>query len=125
MKKLLLLFSLTIITISCSSGDEDAYGIFNPPAWIQGVWTDEASGATLTFTNHDIKYTTNGKSFSFSRQSTTSSQTLAQEISSTPNLYVSDFHQGNQGSIFRFNFAKTSDTRMHSKGHLPGNYAKK
>lgn len=123
MKKLFLLFSLIIIT-SCSSSDEDTSGIFNPPTWIQGVWKDESSGATLTFTQRDIKYSTDGNSYSFSKQTTKFTHVLAQEISSTPNFYVSDFSQGQEGSIIRFSFVKTSDTKMESKGHLPGNYTK-
>lgn len=113
-----------LIITSCSSNDEDTYGIFNPPNWIQGTWKEETSGAILTFTSRDIKYTTTGDSFSFSKQTTKFSNTLPQEISSSPNLYVSDFSQGKEGSIIRFNFVKTSDTKMESKGHLPGNYIK-
>lgn len=124
MKKIILLFSLMLIITSCSSNDEDTYGIFNPPNWIQGTWKEETSGAILTFTSRDIKYTTTGDSFSFSKQTTKFSNTLPQEISSSPNLYVSDFSQGKDGSIIRFNFVKTSDTKMESKGHLPGNYIK-
>ncbi|MEA9415479.1 membrane lipoprotein lipid attachment site-containing protein [Flavobacterium sp. PL02] len=124
MKKIILLFSLMLIITSCSSNDEDTYGIFNPPNWIQGTWKEETSGAILTFTSRDIKYTTTGDSFSFSKQTTKFSNTLPQEISSSPNLYVSDFSQGKEGSIIRFNFVKTSDTKMESKGHLPGNYIK-
>ncbi|OUL60955.1 membrane lipoprotein lipid attachment site-containing protein [Flavobacterium sp. AJR] len=124
MKKIILLFSLMLIITSCSSNDEDTYGIFNPPNWIQGTWKEETSGAILTFTSRDIKYTTIGDSFSFSKQTTKFSNTLPQEISSSPNLYVSDFSQGKEGSIIRFNFVKTSDTKMESKGHLPGNYIK-
>ncbi|KIC02657.1 membrane lipoprotein lipid attachment site-containing protein [Flavobacterium sp. JRM] len=124
MKKIILLFSLMLIITSCSSNDEDTYGIFNPPNWIQGTWKEETSGAILTFTARDIKYTTTGDSFSFSKQTTKFSNTLPQEISSSPNLYVSDFSQGKEGSIIRFNFVKTSDTKMESKGHLPGNYIK-
>lgn len=124
MKKIILLFSLMLIITSCSSNDEDTYGIFNPPNWIQGTWKEETSGAILTFTSRDIKYTTTGDSFSFSKQTTKFSNTLPQEISSSPNLYISDFSQGKEGSIIRFNFVKTSDTKMESKGHLPGNYIK-
>ncbi|KIA94851.1 hypothetical protein OA93_19290 [Flavobacterium sp. KMS] len=68
MKKIILLFSLMLIITSCSSNDEDTYGIFNPPNWIQGTWKEETSGAILTFTARDIKYTTTGDSFSFSKQ---------------------------------------------------------
>ncbi|MCV9930262.1 hypothetical protein OIU83_21570 [Flavobacterium sp. LS1R49] len=78
----------------------------------------------LTFTNHDIKYTTNGNLFSFSRHANKFSNSFTQEISTKPTLYVSDFYQTKEGPIIRFTFVQISSTKMESKGHLPGNYTK-
>ncbi|WP_264535339.1 hypothetical protein [Flavobacterium sp. N1736] len=123
MKKLILILSLYIIA-SCSSNEED-FDVFNPPNWIQGTWKNDA-GETLTFTEHDIKYNKKSeKQISFSLETTKfSSNPYPQQISSTSTLYVVDFSQSMQGSTIRFNFVKSSEKKMESKGYLPGFYTK-
>lgn len=134
MKKLILLLSL-FLTISCSSNDEDkdTQGTFNYPSWIQGTWKDDASGAILSFTKNDIKYNLSGKTYSFTKNQTGSSlnqtgsslnQNNPQQIAKTDHLYIVDLNQGIDGLIIRFNFVKNSDSKMESKGHLPGSYTK-
>jgi hypothetical protein len=124
MKKLILILSLYIIA-SCSSNDEESYGVFSPPNWIQGSWKNDA-GETLTFTERDIKYSPKKeKQISFSRETKKlSSNSYSQQISSTPTLYVVDFTQNTQGATIRFNFVKTSEKKIESKGYLPGSYTK-
>ena len=124
MKKIILILSLCIIA-SCSSSDEDSRGLFSPPNWIQGTWKNSA-GETLIFTRNDIKYSAkNETEISFSKETTRfSSNPYPQQISSTATLYIVDFTESIQIQSVRFNFVKTSENRMESKGFLPGFYIK-
>lgn len=60
MKKILFLFSL-FMTLSCSSSDDSASSSdFNPPAWIQGTWKQDADigvGNSFVFSKNDICFT--------------------------------------------------------------------
>lgn len=125
MKKLLLLLSL-ILTVSCSSNDENTQGAFRYPSWIEGSWKDNATGAILTFTKNDIKYNSDGNIYSFSKNqvSTFSNQKGPLQIANTSDLYIVDFGQVLDGSFIRFNFVRSSGSTMESKGHLPGSYTK-
>ncbi len=124
MKKIILILSLYIIA-SCSSSDEESRGLFNTPNWIQGNWKNSA-GETLIITKNDIKYSAkNEKQISLSKETTRfSSNPYPQQISSTPTLYIVDFTQSTQSPVIRFNFVKTSENKMESKGFLPGFYIK-
>lgn len=126
MKKLTLILTIIIIT-SCSSYEEESFGIFKSPNWLQGVWKDDLSGSLFIFTRNDIKYvtTTDQRPFSFSRDPVEFNKEYRVEtISSTPNLYIVDFFPAKERSIIRFIFVKKSDLKIQSKGHLSGSYTK-
>jgi hypothetical protein len=55
MKKLILLLIL-VTFISCSSDEGSSNNSFNPPAWIQGKWTNSTLGTPLgyKFANNDV-----------------------------------------------------------------------
>lgn len=122
MKKLIFVISV-IILVSCSSNNDDN-GVFYPPSWIQGSWKDNASGDVLLFTKRDIIYTTNNGEVSLSKQSYKFTNSTVQVISSTSDSYILDYIEIKGGVPLRFNFFKTGDSKMESKGYLRGNFIK-
>lgn len=121
-RKILLALLLTALA-SCSSNNEEP-GAFNPPLWIQGTWKENTSGDTVTFTKYDILYTTNGTTVSFNKQYYKFSSSNVQIISNTSDYYIFDCIPTKESMPIRFNFAKTSNTKMESRGNLPGNFTK-
>ncbi|MCD0470208.1 hypothetical protein [Flavobacterium sp. JAS] len=118
-----IIFGLLLIALaSCSSSDEP--GAFYPPSWVQGTWKENTSGDILTFTKHDITYTSNDKTVSFNKQYYKLASSSIQVISETSDYYIFDCIPIKESMPIRFNFAKTSNTKMESRGNLPGNFTK-
>ncbi|WP_428231130.1 hypothetical protein [Flavobacterium sp.] len=122
MKKLIFVISV-IILVSCSSNNDDT-GVFYPPSWIQGKWKDNVSGDVLVFSKRDILYTTSNGEVSLSKQSYKFTNSTIQVISRTSDSYILDYIEIKGGVPLRFNFLKTADTKMESKGYLRGNFIK-
>jgi hypothetical protein len=124
MKKLLVVFSLVIIT-SCSSNDAES-GYYYPPSWIQGTWKESSSGDLLKFSKSDIIYTSisGNSTVSFSKDSYKFPTSSVQLIASTGDNYIFDYFQFKEAVPVRFNFVKTSNSMIKSTGFLPGNFVR-
>jgi len=131
MKKLLVLLC-AVFMYSCSSDEHDSSngnsksGRVNPPAWIQGTWSD-TKGKTIQFTKNDLIIDPNGNPYSAKGE-------IAYFIikdedpeiveSATETTYNLEFKES-ASSKKNFKFTKISDTELESTGYSKGIYTKK
>ncbi|WP_276379811.1 hypothetical protein [Flavobacterium sp. H4147] len=132
MKKIILFFAFTILTlVSCSSNDDNSENKkqtnSNPPAWIIGTWSN--GDTTYIFTEDDIKYTVNGVTTSMKEVMNdyykyNTGVSIASEVKQTSNnnSYNAIYTLGDTKTTF--SFTKNSNTKITSNSYLEGVYIK-
>ncbi len=132
MKKIILVFAVTIfILTSCSSNDDNSESTnqtnSNSPTWIIGTWSK--GNTTYTFTENDIKYTVDGVTTSmnevmaeyYKNNTNTSIAIGVKRISDNTN-YTAIYTLGDIKTTF--SFTKKSNTKITSNSYLEGIYTK-
>ncbi len=117
-KSILLLFILTIALFSCDSDDDNPTSSLdneiNPPAWIQGTWTDSSTGIITgyEFTVDDIK-TIIGTNSTSLKASLTSSDEVNENSTST-SYQITITHTATNNSTESWQFNKSDDTHIQA-----------
>lgn len=139
MKKLLLLFTLIVLS-SCShdedKNEEKPYGssrYMDPPSWIQGTWMDDHD-RVLKFTDSDLFY-----KYPMQKYSSVSNEIYSYEKYywdeyqryQNPNVqetelidYYSIKYNCLDAPSKKISFTRISDTQIESTGIMPGIYTK-